>query len=212
MDVTTARRAMAEKDSLLKEVHHRVKNNLQLVSSLLSLQAYRHSSEPMTQSFREVRNRVRSIALVHENLYRSDDLARVPMRTHITTMCGHLAQFYGGEDRIQLEVQVGDVHLELESAVNCGLIVNELVSNAFKHAFPNGRRGQIWVALEATEADGLVVVVADDGIGLPPEFRTDRAESMGLQLVHDLTAQLRGAITTTVGDRTRFMVNFPARH
>ncbi|HYQ05128.1 MAG TPA: AAA family ATPase [Polyangiaceae bacterium] len=212
MDVTTARRAMVEKDSLLKEVHHRVKNNLQLVSSLLSLQASRHFSDPMAQSFREVRNRVRSIALVHENLYRSDDLARVPMRTHVTTMCRHLAQFYGAEDRIQLDVQVGEVHLELESAVNCGLIVNELVSNAFKHAFPSGRRGRIWVELGATDADGLVVVVADDGVGLPAEFRADRAESMGLQLVRDLTAQLRGAMTTTVGDRTRFMVTFPARH
>jgi PAS domain S-box-containing protein len=212
MDVTTARRAMVEKDSLLKEVHHRVKNNLQLVSSLLSLQASHYSSTPMTQSFREVRNRVRSIALVHENLYRSGDLARVPMRTHIATMCGHLAQSYGVEGRIVLEVQVGEVHLELESAVNCGLIVNELVSNAFKHAFPDGRHGRIWVELSATDPDGLLLVVADDGVGLPAGFRADRAESMGLQLVNDLTSQLRGAMSTRVGETTRFMVTFAARH
>ena len=197
------------KEALLKEVHHRVKNNLQLISSLLSLQASRIKDPAVAELFADSRNRVRSMALVHENLYRAGNFSKIPMHSHIDMLCAQLMRAYGSPDKsVELVVDVGDLHLEMNRAVSCGLIVNELVSNALKHAFSGRTRGRIQIALESTDAGRYALRVADDGIGLPEGLDFGRADSLGLQLVHDLTQQLEGQIEVVRNHGTRFTVTF----
>jgi predicted ATPase/two-component sensor histidine kinase/GAF domain-containing protein len=218
MDVTAARRAeerlrdsLEDKDALLKEVHHRVKNNLQLVSSLLSLQASRAGAPANAELVAESRNRVRSMALVHENLYRAGDFSRVPMATHVQRLCAYLSSAYATVDqRVELTVEVSDLHLDIDRAISCGLIVNELVSNALKHAFPDGRAGTVRVALEPVGGGRHVLTVHDDGVGLPAGTEVARADSLGLQLVRDLTEQLGGTLEVGRGPGTHFSIVFEA--
>jgi two-component sensor histidine kinase len=216
MDVTAAKRAeqslqtsLSEKQALLKEVHHRVKNNLQLLSSLLSLQAGRTKDQAVAELFADSRNRVRSMALVHENLYRAGDFGKVEMAPHIQNLCAHLTRVYAVCDRpIDLIVQIGECHMDLDRAVSCGLLVNELVSNALKHAFPDGRRGHICVELRSSPGGLHELVVSDDGVGLAPDVTVTRGESLGLQLVGALTKQLRGNIRVDRASGTKFSIAF----
>src|SRR3954462_12820874 len=180
--------SLGGQEALLKEGPHRVKNTLQLISSLLSLQASRIAEPAVAELFAESRNRVRSMALVHENLYRAGNFARISMATHIQNLCAHLIRAYGmNSRRIELAIQISDVQLDLDRAVPCGLIVNELVSNALKHAFPDGREGRVCVELQPFGGKQQVLVVGDNGIGMPHDLDYHRAESLGLQLVDKLT-------------------------
>ena len=200
---------LAEKQSLLKEVHHRVKNNLQLISSLLNLQSSRIKDPAVAELFADSRNRVRSMALVHENLYRAGNFAKIPMASHLKALCAELTRAYvpaGGP--LQLVINVGDVHLDMNRAMACGLIVNELVSNALKHAFPAGRAGRVHIELVPTAAGRQLLRVRDDGVGLPAGLDFGRADSLGLQLVGDLTRQLRGSISVVRDNGTTFAIAF----
>ncbi|RFU46626.1 AAA family ATPase [Paraburkholderia sp. DHOC27] len=186
---------LEEKEALLHEVHHRVKNNLQLISSLLNLQAARVTDKAVAELFADSRNRVRSMALVHENLYRAGNFARIMMATHVNNLCGHLARAYDmGRMGVALQIDVDDVQLDMNRAVSCGLIINELVSNALKHAFPDGRSGRLRVELGLIDQERCKLTVADNGVGIAPEFSLEKADSLGLQLVHDLTHQLQGSL------------------
>lgn len=201
--------ALEEKESLLKEVHHRVKNNLQLISSLLSLQAGQLDDPAVAELFLESRNRVRSMALVHENLYRAGNFARIAMPGHLRNLCGQLVRAYGIDARrIATVVEVDDVLLDLDRAVCCGLIVNELVSNALKYGFPDGRGGTITVQLRAYAGSECELGVADDGVGLPASFDVGQAQTLGLQLVGDLAQQLHGQLRVDGGAGARFRVTF----
>jgi len=201
--------SLAEKEALLKEVHHRVKNNLQLISSLLSLQATRIQDPAVAELFSESRNRVRSMALVHENLYRAGNLAKISMEVHVRTLVAQLWQAYGMDARhIALDTRVSDVHLEMSRAVSSGLIINELVSNALKHAFPTGKPGRVWIELSSTDTEATIVV-GDDGVGLSPEFDVAACSSLGMQLICDLTAQLHGTVTVSRTPGTAFTIAFP---
>jgi two-component sensor histidine kinase len=192
-------------------VHHRVKNNLQLISSLLSLQAARIAEPAFAELFAESRNRVRSMALVHENLYRAGSFARISMATHIRNLCAHLSGAYGVQSRrVELAIRIGDVELDLDRAVTCGLIVNELVSNALKHAFPDGRAGRVCVELQPFGDKQQVLVVGDNGIGLPRDLDYHRADSLGLQLVDKLTQQLHGTIAVNRAGGTTFTITYDA--
>jgi two-component sensor histidine kinase len=204
--------SLEEKKVLLKEVHHRVKNNLQLISSLLNLQAARVSDPAVSALFTDSRNRVRAMALVHENLFRAGNFARIPMSSHIQNLCTHLARSYEVHGRgVRLETQIDDVHLDVNRAVSCGLIINELVSNAVKHAFPNSRQGTVTVEFKLSADKRYVLTVRDDGIGLPPGFDPSRCESLGLQLVQDLSQQLHGTITAgSARPGTTFVLVFGA--
>ena len=205
--------SLEEKEALLKEVHHRVKNNLQLISSLLSLQAARIAEPAVAELFAESRNRVRSMALVHENLYRAGNFARISMATHIQNLCAHFSRAYGMNGRrVELASRIGDVELDLDRAVSCGLIVNELVSNALKHAFPDGRAGRVCVELEPFGGERHVLVVGDDGVGLPADLDCHRADTLGLQLVDDLTRQLHGNIRVDRDGGTTFTITFDTDH
>jgi PAS domain S-box-containing protein len=200
--------SLGEKGTLLREIHHRVKNNLQVISSLLQLQA-QHTSDPRTlEMFRESRNRVRSMALVHERLYQSPDLHDVDFTAYIRGLADHLLRTYQVDtDLIKLHFDIGEVHLRIDTAVPCGLIVNELMSNCLKHAFPDGR-GEIRVGLRATTARRVLLSVSDNGIGLPSDV--PEAEGFGLGLISALVQQLQGWLEVERRGGTSFTISFPA--
>ena len=202
--------SLEEKESLLKEVHHRVKNNLQLISSLLSLQASRIPDKEVAELFAESRNRVRSMAMVHENLYRAGNFARVPMPAHIGKLCAELSRAYGvAAHRIEVQVEVDDIQLDLDRAVSCGLIINELLSNALKHAFRHRDHGRVQVGLHLIGDGQCELSVSDDGEGLPADLDIFRAATLGLQLVDDLAGQLRGVLVLERDGGARFRIRFP---
>jgi two-component sensor histidine kinase len=205
------RASLAEKIALLKEVHHRVKNNLQIVSSLLSLQSSRVRNPLALGALQDTQNRVHSMALIHETLYRSENLAQVNFPAYIENLCAHLLGAFGVDPgRIELVTHVAREGLELEEAVPCGLIINELVSNAFKHAFPAGRAGRVTVELQ-TEPGGLCALrVADNGIGLPAGLDLRHTDTLGLQLVSNLADQLGGALEVERTSGTAFRLTFQA--
>jgi two-component sensor histidine kinase len=210
-DANTARdrlqASLNEKEVLLKEVHHRVKNNLQLISSLLSLQASRIADPATAALFADSRNRVRSMAMVHENLYRAGNFAEIAMQTHIQSLCAQLDRAYG-RSRVDIVSDSDDVTLDLDRAVSCGLIVNELVSNALKHAFPVNRSGQITVRFSDAHGGTCNLTVADNGIGLPDHIDVTDTTSLGLQLVRDLVEQLDGVLFVDRSEGTRFVLTF----
>lgn len=218
MDITASTQSQArlrdslnEKDALLKEVHHRVKNNLQLISSLLSLQASKIPDPAVAELFADSRNRVRSMALVHENLYRAGDFSRISMIDHIQTLCAHLRRAYAlAGDHVELLTDVDALELDLDRAVSAGLIVNELVSNALKHAFPNNRPGRIVVELKLLTEGKCRLGVKDDGVGLAREFDGDFPDSLGLRLVRNLALQLHAKTTVDRVDGTAFTIVFDA--
>ncbi|MEW6521574.1 MAG: PAS domain-containing protein [Thermodesulfobacteriota bacterium] len=190
------RESLAEKVALLKEVHHRVKNNLQIVASLLSLQANRVTDPKQADVLLDTRNRVRSIGLLHEVLYRSGNLAQLNFPAYVRELCSQLLRSFGqAAARIRVEESVAPVALPLEQAVPCGLIISELVSNSLKHAFPDGRAGRVTVALDHGEAGQLVLCVRDNGTGLAPGFNPAATATLGLQLVANLAGQLGGSLT-----------------
>jgi two-component sensor histidine kinase len=198
MDITSGNAArerleasLSEKEALLKEVHHRVKNNLQLISSLLNLQASRITDPVTSALFADSRNRVRSMALVHENLYRAGNFAEIEMQAHVLSLCTHLRRAYGRAG-VEITAASDDVTLDMDRAVSCGLIINELVSNAFKHAFPGDRSGSIEVRFNRSDDGTCILIVGDNGVGMPEQFDFIETRSLGLQLVRDLVEQLHG--------------------
>jgi two-component sensor histidine kinase len=187
------RASLAEKEVLLKEVHHRVKNNLQVVSSLLSLQSDHVQDLQALESFRDSQNRIRSMALIHEKLYQSPDLARIDFAEYVRNLATFLFHAYGADSQVtRLKIQTDDVYLGVDDAVPCGLILNELVSNALKHAFPGGRSGEISIGLGESDSGRMILEVSDDGVGFPPDQDPHSSESLGLQLVTTLVSQLDG--------------------
>lgn len=200
---------LEEKDALLHEVHHRVKNNLQLISSLLNLQAARAEDRSTAERFLDSRNRVRSMAMVHENLYRAGNFARIDMASHIRNLCAHLSRVYElSQLNVSLDVLVDDVQLDMNRAVACGMIVNELVSNALKHAFPQGRHGNLRVELMSDDERRCRLSVSDNGIGMPADFCVEEADSLGLQLVSDLAHQLHATVRRDNDAGTSFVIHF----
>ncbi len=202
LDITAQKRveqdlqnSLREKDALLQEVHHRVKNNLQIISSLLDLQALTIPESQAQAVFIEAQRRIRAIALVHDQLYHSETMAQIDFEAYVRTLVEHLQQsFFSEAAHVALEIVIDSIWLDANSAIPCGLIINELVTNAFKHAFPNGRTGTIRIACSTTEDGRIVLSVADNGIGLPAP--ADRSSGvLGLKLVGTLTRQLHGSLT-----------------
>jgi predicted ATPase/two-component sensor histidine kinase len=200
--------ALEENGALLKEVHHRVKNNLQLISSLLNRQAGHIADPAVAELFHESRNRVRAMALVHENLYRAGNFARVPMGEHVTRLCRQIARAYGLDTgRITLTTAVDDLQLDLDRAVSCGLLINELITNAIKHAFPHDGTGNVHVTLQRQPGNVCLLTVRDNGAGM--EGEPAGAGSLGLQLIQDLTDQLNGTKCVETGAGTLVSIAFP---
>jgi two-component sensor histidine kinase len=214
-DITEGKRAeeivkssLREKELLLKEIHHRVKNNLQITSSLLRLQAGKIADTGVRQLLRESQDRIRSMALVHDMLYRSQDLARIDFPEYVRTLVVQLFRSYNATGRIRPVVELGPIVFGVDLAVPCGLIINELVSNALKHAFPGDRRGELRVGMIAA-AGGYRLSVQDDGIGLPPALDHLHTDTLGLELVRMLTEQIGGRLHLDRGSGTGFVVEIP---
>jgi two-component sensor histidine kinase/DNA-binding response OmpR family regulator len=202
--------ALQEKEVLLKEIHHRVKNNLQVVSSLLKLQS-EYCDDPRTvDAFRESQNRVKSMALVHERLYRSQDMARIDFGEYIRSLARDLFRSYNAQvSGITLKVDAANSALDIDRATPCGLITNELISNALKHAFPNGQAGEICVGLSLS--DGVFrLAVRDNGVGFPENLDFRKTDTLGLKLIQTLVRQLKGTFTVRSQDGTEIEVRFPA--
>lgn len=201
--------SLREKDILLGEIHHRVKNNLQIVHSLLDLQSTNVSDPRIVGMLRESQNRVRSMALIHQTLYESKDFARVDFRRFLDTLVPTLVSSYSvGPEQVKLSFSLDNVPLPINAAIPCGLVVNELVSNALKHAFPSGRSGEIAISM-AYETPGTVLLsVSDTGVGIPEDFDIDLATTLGLQLVVLLVDQLGGELSIQRSNPTRFDLRF----
>jgi PAS domain S-box-containing protein len=202
--------ALKEKNILLGEIHHRVKNNLNIVYSLLDLQSANVKDKTVVNMLRDSQNRVKSMAMIHQTLYLSNDFARVDFKTFLDALCPALIASYAmSPEVISLSVSAANTHLPIDSAIPCGLIVNELISNALKHAFPAKRRGEISVTM-AVGSDGQVYLsVADDGIGIDQHLDIERTNTLGLQLVTLLTDQLAGKLEINRANPTRFALTFP---
>lgn len=203
------RASLAEKEVLLEEIHHRVKNNLQVVSSLLNLQARNAASADVRKVFQESRHRVQSMALVHEQLYRSKNLASVAFNEYVTQLADALFRAYRVDaERVEMEVRVEEVMVPLEAAAPCGLILNELISNAFKHAFPDDRSGKVEIVVRE-RADGSVrMSVADDGVGVPEGVGFWNTPSLGWKLVRTLVRQIDGEVELKGPPGARVTVRF----
>jgi len=204
--------SVAEKDTLLKEVHHRVKNNLQVIASLLRLQADGMGDARLTEALRESQNRVESMALIHEQLYETEDLREVDLARHASLLASNLVRSYAiDEGRISWSVSIEAVPLTVDRAIPAGLILNELISNAFKHAFPDGRKGSL--SIEGRRSGGSVVLeVRDDGVGMPEGADPARPKSLGLEIVAILTRQLKGTFEIERGCGALCRVTFPESH
>lgn len=200
--------SLKEKEVLLKEVHHRVKNNLQVISSILNLQSSYVKDQKTLEMLNESQNRIKSMAFIHESLYQTKDFANINFSDYIVNLSKNLVhsyRVYG--DLVEMQYEVEEVLLNLDQAIPCGLIINELVSNALKYAFPEQRRGTI--KLELSEQDKWVtLVVSDNGIGLPSDFDYLDTETLGLQLVTTLIKQLSGEISLVTESGTRFEITF----
>jgi len=214
-DITELKRAEAqikeslrEKEVLLQEIHHRVKNNLQVIASLLNLQSNNFGDPLAAEVFRESQDRVYSMALIHEQLYQSENLAQVDFGHYARELAAHLHGSYGAPERgVRLQTDVGEVFLGIDTAVPCGLILNELVSNALKHAFPDGRTGEISIGL-CEDGEDVALTVRDDGVGIPEGLDLQRTDSLGLKLVAILVEQLDGVIDIERSSGTAFTVTF----
>jgi PAS domain S-box-containing protein len=207
------RQAREAREMYIKEIHHRVKNNLQVISSLLFLQSTYTADPNVLALLRESQARVRSIALIHEKLYRSPELTHVEFPDYVRDLVIDLFRTYGvDQECIRVGLRVDDVALEIDSAIPCGLIVNELVSNVLKHAFPPGAPGDVLIELTCTGERAYRLVVSDNGRGLPPGFDWRESSSLGLKLVSDLTRQLDGHVEVRSDGGTTFVIDFHEVH
>ncbi len=202
--------ALKEKDLLLGEIHHRVKNNLQIVHSLLDLQASRIDDSQIQDMLKDTQNRVRSMALIHQTLYQSNDFAKVDFRAFLDALLPTLIDSCRLDGlHITLEVAVDHKFLPINSAVPCGLLVNELVTNALKHGFQQRQHGQISVSLLAHTPGWLQLEVCDDGCGIPADIDIEQLDTLGLSLVQLISQQLMGQLQISRADPTRFTLQFP---
>ncbi len=220
-DISSRKRAeqllldsLKEKEMLLKEIHHRVKNNLAVISSLFSLQSNNLDDEHLKTILRQSQDRVRSMALVHETLY-SHNLAEVDFAEYVTSLSAQLLTNYSlSTDQIQLVTALEPILISIDMAVPCGLILNELITNALKHGLRDGRRGRLLVALRRTEPAHFVLEVSDDGCGLPPDFDLTSGASLGKRLIRSLTKQLNGQVqfaSAEPGTQVLLTLPLPAR-
>ncbi|TMA90880.1 MAG: response regulator [Deltaproteobacteria bacterium] len=210
--VEQIRASLREKETLLKEIHHRVKNNLQVISSLLSLQSDKLADTTARKLFHDARDRVRSMALVHEKLYNSHDLARVELGEYTRSLMGDLLQAHSAlASKVRLRIEQDAVFVPVDVAIPCGLILNELATNALKHAFHERAEGEITIETKRLDDGRIRVVFSDDGRGLPPELDWRSADTLGLRLIRMLVEQLGGASELCNGQGTRFELTLNAR-
>jgi two-component sensor histidine kinase len=198
---------LREKDILLREIHHRVKNNMQMLSSLMRLQARRASTTEAQQILRESEARIRSMGLIHEKLYQSESISAIDMHGYLKTLTDEILRMAGGPGSREIRIEIGNVALGLDTALPCGLIVTELVQNSLKYAFPDGRDGVILIRLTRI-GQQFSLLVWDNGIGFPDDAKPTRGNSLGMRLVRMLTDQLHGELSMDGRQGTRVEITF----
>ena len=202
------RAALREKEVLLEEIHHRVKNNLQVITSLLGLQA-RSIKDPTTRiKFDESRRRIQAMAILHEILDESPSLAKIDFGDYIRRLAAHLVRSYGAISRIHLQVRLEPLYCHRDVALPCGLIVNEVLSNALKYAFPSGKSGEIRIELQRDLSGRVQLLIADNGIGLPRGWEWETSSTLGLRLVRTLAGQIEANLQVNNGNGTAFSIAF----
>lgn len=200
--------SLKEKELLLKEIHHRVKNNLQIISSLISLQTMNTTNENTCASLRDSQNRIKSMALIHEKLYQSKDLARIDFKGYVNSLVKSLSSSYVLNPGLKIIVDIEDVCLDIDTAIPCGLIINELVSNSLKYAFTGRNTGEIRIVLSRND-NAYRLAVSDDGVGMAPGIDFKNTTSLGLMLVVTLAEQINGSLDHPEGPGTMFVITFP---
>lgn len=217
VDITDRKRAeekikasLVEKEILLKEVHHRVKNNMQVISSLLKLQSGSVEDKNIKRLFKDSQNRIQSMALVYNKLYQSKDLARINLKDYIYELSTNLLKSYSGSfGKIKIWVDGDDILLGVDQAIPCGLIINEMITNSLKYAFPNSRRGEIRISINTVDKDDIEIIVSDNGIGIPAGVDIATSETLGLRLINMLvSSQLDGKVDLDRSHGTKFCVVF----
>jgi PAS domain S-box-containing protein len=202
--------ALREKDVLLREIHHRVKNNMQVISSLLTLQAERVESDEVRYVLLESQQRIMAMAMIHEALYGSQNLATIDLSVYLGRLVEYLREVYSGDGGVSINLDLGKVELSVDQAVLCGLIINELVTNSFKHAFPDGKRGTIQIRVRLVNGKEMVLEVSDNGVGLPRGLAMEDPSTLGLRLVHGLLKhQLDGSLELRLRGGTAFTLRWP---
>jgi len=202
--------SLKEKELLLKEVHHRVKNNMAIISSLLSLQSETINDPMILSTFNESQIRIRSMALVHEKLYQAKDLSKIDFSDYLQGLVHQISKstdFYGSSANV--EIEANDIKMSLDSAIPCGLIISELVTNAFKYAFPNNQKGKILIQIHLIDSKYYKLIVSDNGVGLPDHIGPRNFSSFGLHLVQLLIQQLEGEMEVIRDNGTAFKIFFP---
>jgi two-component sensor histidine kinase/CheY-like chemotaxis protein len=198
-----------EKEVLLQEIHHRVKNNLQIITSLLRMQSRAVQDPAFSDALRECQNRVASMALIHDKLYRARDLARVSFPEYVRDLTSNILTSYALPARsVRVKLDIDDLSLSLDCAVPCGLILNELMSNCLKHAFPVGHSGTVHVGFHAKGAEELCLVVQDDGVGMPADVDLEHTSSLGWRLIRALVQQLDGVVQCRTAGGTLVEIRF----
>ncbi len=201
------KRSLAEQETLLREIHHRVNNNMQIISSLLSLQSTQVKDERDLQLFKDSQNRVKSMAKVHERLYQSYDLSSIKFAAYCQSLLSDLFSAHRAAPGIRLKLDIEDVSFNMETAIPCGLIINELVSNSLKYAFPDNN-GEISVSLKHHDPDKFLLIISDNGIGIPNNVNFEEASSLGFRLTNNLINQLEGKIEHINHDGTTYKILF----
>jgi PAS domain S-box-containing protein len=202
------KRDMKEKEVLIKEIHHRVKNNMQVISSILNLHSKHIEDEQALKIFRNGQSRIRSMALVHEKMYESEDLANIDFAEYIRSTTSYLFSLHRISEAIGWNIDIKDIFLDINTAIPCGLIINELVSNALKYAFPDGREGEIRIGLALDKDGKFTLTVEDNGIGFPKDTDFRKTKSLGMQLVIMLAEQIGGTIELERKEGTAFTIRF----
>lgn len=205
------KQSLQEKELLLREIHHRVKNNLQVISSLMKLQTDSVTDKAVLNSLKESQMRIRSLALVHEKLYQSPDLSVIDFKTYLVSLTHDLISFYDTQhSSIEIVNKIPEIYLNIETAIPCGLIINELVTNSIKHAFPNRKKGTIEIHVKTSSGSKVEMLVKDNGVGLPENLQWRQAKTLGLQLVKMLAEdQLQGKVHIRRKPGTEFRISFP---
>jgi two-component sensor histidine kinase len=203
------KKSLDEKEILLKEVHHRVKNNMQIISSILKMQQRQVDDPRLKEVLEESQNRIHSMALVHENLYSNENLSKILFSNYVKSMAGNLARtFSRSQNNIQLEFDIEDVYMPLDTGIPCGLIINELLSNSFKYAFPDSNSGVIRIQLKNIGHDNFEMEVSDNGIGINGGFNIENSKSLGMKIVTKLVQQIEGTLNYDFSKGTKFKIKF----
>jgi two-component sensor histidine kinase len=197
----------AENELLLKEIHHRVKNNLEVVSSLLALQSAKMDDPNMQEAMLASQNRVQSMGILHQKLYQSEHLAFIEMKNYFQNLCENILDSYNETNRIKVDIEMNEIELDVDTAVPVGLIVNELLTNSLKYAFPDGQLGQIKLSLKNLDKDNFQLKISDNGIGKMPNLKA-KGTGFGSQLVSLLTRQIEGEIVEHNHNGTEISIAF----